>query len=335
MGIEPSGQGPASGKEALLRGIAKLCEDAGLATTIGTISVSAADIRQLSINALNDPCSATNPRKASVEEIEGIFERALMPSTAHAWVPSERPAPEKLREDMEDRSQSGHAGPQLREKVTGLGERSMRKSYYPQLRQQLESLQVMAEELNHRVKNTLATVMALSAQTFRSAASPEAFREAFEGRLLALSQIHNLLDGSRWTGVSLRDILMQELAPHGSSESGRFLLKGDDIRLGPVTAVTLGMVFHELTTNAAKYGALSVPGGSVRVAWRLGMPGRLHLDWQESGGPPVRPPQRRGFGSRLIEETLAGEVYGEVRLDFLAHGLHCVMDMALDRASVH
>jgi PAS domain S-box-containing protein len=196
-----------------------------------------------------------------------------------------------------------------------------------------ERQKLLLEELNHRVKNTLATVKALSAQTFRTAESPEAFREAFEGRLLALSQTHNLLNRSCWTGVSLRDILMQELAPH--AESGRFLLEGEDIRLGPVAAVTLGMAFHELATNAAKYGALSVASGRVRVAWGPVAPGRLRLDWQELDGPPVGPPRRRGFGSRLIEETLAAEVCGEVRLDFPAQGVHCVIDMALERVSVH
>jgi PAS domain S-box-containing protein len=198
-----------------------------------------------------------------------------------------------------------------------------------------ERQKMLLEELNHRVKNTLATVKALSAQTFRTAESPEAFREALEGRLLALSETHNLLNRSCWTGASLRDMLMQELAPHGSAEDGRVLLDGDDIRLGPVTAVTLGMAFHELAANAAKYGALSVAGGRVRVTWGPGAPGRLRLDWQETGGPAVSPPRRRGFGSRLIEETLAGEVCGEVRLDFLEQGVRCTMDLALERVSVH
>jgi two-component sensor histidine kinase len=336
MGIKPSGQGPARAKEALLRGIAKLCEDAGLATTTGTSGVTAADIRQLSINAFNDPCLATNPRKASAEEIERIFERALRPSTAHARLPaSGKPAPAKLREDMEGRSQSEPVGPSLREKIAGLGERSIRKSYYPQLRQQLESLQVMAEELNHRVKNTLATVMALSTQTFHSAESPEAFREAFEGRLLALSQTHNLLNRSSWTGVSLRDILRQELGPYDSMEGARFLLDGNDLKLGPVMAVTLGMAFHELTTNAAKYGALSAAEGKIRVAWSVSSPGQLHLEWQEINGPPVSPPRRQGFGSRLIEQALAGDLDAEVRLHFLSEGVRCSMDLPLNLISMH
>ena len=179
-----------------------------------------------------------------------------------------------------------------------------------------ERQKVLLDELNHRVKNTLATVMAISAQTFRTATSPEAFREAFEGRLLALSQTHNLLNRSCWTGVSLRDILMQELAPYASQEGGRFLLDGEDLKLGPVVAVTLGMAFHELTTNAAKHGALSVSGGKVLVAWRTSSPGRLHLEWQEMGGPPVSQPRRRGYGSRLLEQMLTGTLGGEVRLEF-------------------
>src|SRR5208337_426217 len=152
---------------------------------------------------------------------------------------------------------------------------------------------------------------------------------------LALSQTHNLLNRSCWTGVSLRDILMQELAPYDSVDGGRFLLDGDGLKLGPVMAVTLGMAFHELATNAAKYGALSVPAGRVRVAWRISSPGRLHLEWQEMDGPPVLPPRRRGFGSRLIEEVLAGDLDGKVRLHFLSEGVRCSMEMPLDRISMH
>ena len=161
----------------------------------------------------------------------------------------------------------------------------------------------MVDELNHRVKNTLATVLAISAQTFRTAPSPEAFREAFEGRLLALSQTHNLvepllLDGrqpARHPQAGIGALRQRGWAP--------LPLDGDDLKLGPVMAVTLGMAFHELATNAAKYGALSASGGRVRVAWRTCAHGRLHLEWQEMDGPPVLPPRRRGYGSRLIEEA--------------------------------
>jgi PAS domain S-box-containing protein len=190
--------------------------------------------------------------------------------------------------------------------------------------------QAMVDELNHRVKNTLATVIALSAQTFRTAPSAEAFCEAFKGRLLALSQTHNLLNRSFWTGAALRDILTQELAPDGRS----YRLDGVDLKLGPVTAVTLGMAFHELATNAVKYGALSVAGGSVLVSWHMSRPGRLHVEWQEMGGPPVSPPQRRGFGSRLIEQALASDLNGDVQLSFLSEGVRCCMDIPLDHVSV-
>jgi PAS domain S-box-containing protein len=195
--------------------------------------------------------------------------------------------------------------------------------------------QVMVDELNHRVKNTLATVMALSTQTFRTAPSPAAFCEAFEGRLLALSQTHNLLNRSFWTGAGLRDILTQELAPYTGVDGRSFTLDGDDLRLGPVTAVTLGMVFHELATNAVKYGALSVAGGKVLVAWRTSRPGRLHVEWREMGGPPVSPPRRRGFGSRLIEQALASDLDGDARLYFPSEGVRCCMDIQLDQITIH
>jgi two-component sensor histidine kinase len=194
---------------------------------------------------------------------------------------------------------------------------------------------VLVDELNHRVKNTLATVMALSTQTFRTAPSPEAFCEAFEGRLLALSQTHKLLNQSFWTGAGLRDILTQELAPYTGMDGRGFTLDGDDLKLGPVTAVTLGMAFHELATNAVKYGALSVAGGKVLVAWRISRPGRLHVEWREMGGPPVSPPRRRGFGSRLIEQALASDLDGDARLYFPSEGVRCCMNIPLDQISIH
>jgi two-component sensor histidine kinase len=113
------------------------------------------------------------------------------------------------------------------------------------------------------------------------------------------------------------------------------MLDGDDLKLGPVTAVTLGMVFHELATNAVKYGALSVAGGKALVAWRVSRPGRLHIEWREMGGPPVSPPQRRGFGSRLIEQALASDLDGDARIYFPSEGVCCRMDVPLDHISIH
>lgn len=199
-------------------------------------------------------------------------------------------------------------------------------------RRQAEMRQkLLLNELNHRVKNTLATVQAIAAQTLRTAVSPEAFRTDFTARLLALSQTHNLLTRSNWEGVSLRDVLRQELSPY---DDRRVVLTGPEVSLGPVAAVTLGMAFHELTTNAAKFGALSQPAGQVRVAWEIDPHNRLHLDWSEAGGPPVAAPRRRGFGARLIERGLALEA-GEAHLAFPPNGVHCTINMPLDRVTRH
>ncbi|MDQ4061171.1 MAG: PAS domain-containing protein, partial [Pseudomonadota bacterium] len=201
-----------------------------------------------------------------------------------------------------------------------------------------ERQQLLLHELNHRVKNTLATVQSIAAQTLRNAASPAAFRETFEARLMALSQAHNLLTAGHWQGASLRALLEQEFAPYADEvRTGvpRFGLDGPDLQLGPKAAVALGMAFHELATNAAKYGALSTESGRVEVLWRTRETesGRhLDLAWAESGGPPVAPPMRRGFGSRLVERGVAAELGGAVRLDFDPAGLRCEMEIPLNGA---
>jgi two-component sensor histidine kinase/PAS domain-containing protein len=195
-----------------------------------------------------------------------------------------------------------------------------------------ERQRLLLNELNHRVKNTLATVQSIAGQTLRTATSEAAFRDAFEARLVALSKTHNLLTDQNWRGASLHDLVITELRPHAGGREGggsRFLLESDrDIRLTPKAAVALGMAVHELATNAVKYGALSVPGGRVAVRSRVA-DDRLTLDWIEAGGPPVEGPRRRGFGSRLLEQGLARELSGKVRLDYLPSGLSCRMDLPL------
>ncbi len=172
-------------------------------------------------------------------------------------------------------------------------------------RKQAEERQkLLLNELNHRVKNTLVLVQAIAGQTLRLAESPRDFTEAFGARLLALSQTHNLLNESSWKGASLRDVVGIELSPHGGGEASRFSLTGEDVRLRPEAAVMVGMVVHELATNATKYGALSLPSGHVQVTWSVdaGTAGAsIHLEWLEMRGPPVEAPRRKGFGSRLIE----------------------------------
>jgi len=184
---------------------------------------------------------------------------------------------------------------------------------------------LLIDELNHRVKNTLATVQAIARQTLRATPEPVAFTDAFESRLMALSATHDLLTERNWKGADLRDLLLSEFRPFGA---GRYDLSGPGAALSPGEAVALGLVFHELVTNAAKYGALSRDGGTVSVWWTL-QDGHLELTWVEHGGPPVALPTRRGFGSRLIERSLEG---GEASLDFAPGGLTCRIVLPLGGA---
>lgn len=185
---------------------------------------------------------------------------------------------------------------------------------------------LLLDELNHRVKNTLATVQAIAAQTGRSYQDPARFREVFEARLVALSVTHDLLTARNWRNAPLREILLAELRPFGPE---RYDLAGPEIDLAPAQALALGMILHELATNAAKYGALSSPRGCVRISWSLDDALRLALDWREDGGPPVVSPTRRGFGSRLIERSLSGVLRGKARLDFAPAGLCCRIELPL------
>jgi len=190
-----------------------------------------------------------------------------------------------------------------------------------------ERQKLLVNELNHRVKNSLATVQSIAAQTLRSSASPEFFREAFESRLIALSQTHDLLTRESWAGASLREVFDVEL--HAMASEDRVSFAYDtDVRLNPKAAVALGMGIHELATNAAKYGALSTPAGRVAVSWTVDQ-NLLRLTWTESGGPSVTPPARRGFGARLLERGLAAELSGGVELTYDASGLVCQMALPL------
>ena len=186
---------------------------------------------------------------------------------------------------------------------------------------------LLVNELNHRVKNSLATVQSIAAQTLRSSASPEFFREAFETRLIALSQTHDLLTRESWEGASLREVFDVELHAMASEDRVSFDY-ASDLRLTPKAAVALGMGIHELATNAVKYGALSAPEGRVKVVWSID-DDVLRLVWSESGGPEVHPPARRGFGARLLERGLAAELSGGVELTYDAAGLVCHMALPL------
>ena len=192
--------------------------------------------------------------------------------------------------------------------------------------------EMMLAELNHRVKNTLATVQAVAQQTAANAPNLESFNESFLARLLALSNTHNLLAREAWNGAALTAIINNELAPYRHGDELRVQLHGDDLTLLPKHALALSMAIHELATNAAKYGALSVKSGRIRIEWttrktRNGL--RLHLQWVESDGPAVVPPEHRGFGIRLISDGLPYELDGQVTLAFLPHGVTCAIDVPL------
>jgi two-component sensor histidine kinase len=192
-----------------------------------------------------------------------------------------------------------------------------------------ERQKLMIDELNHRVKNTLATVQSIAMQTARSHGDPRTFAEGFQARLLALSHTHDLLTRSHWEGADLGDILQHETEAHGSS---RVSVTGPRVALPPAAALSLGMIFHELATNAAKYGALSAPDGRVFVDWSVAdqTRRRLQLVWREIDGPPVSAPQRKGFGSRLIERNVRHDLAGDVELDYADGGLIATFSIPLD-----
>jgi PAS domain S-box-containing protein len=196
-----------------------------------------------------------------------------------------------------------------------------------------DRLQLMVHELNHRVKNTLATVQAIASQSLRGA--DPTLLPALQARLLALSSAHDVLTREGWAGANIEDVVAGVLAPHGGTggevTGGRFRVAGPSLRLVPRAAVAFSMALHELATNAVKYGALSVPAGHVEIRWEL-VPGTamlLRLAWMERGGPPVVPPARRGFGTRMVERSLAHDLRGTARIGFDADGVTCRIEAPL------
>ena len=193
-----------------------------------------------------------------------------------------------------------------------------------------QHLRLVVNELNHRVKNTLATIQAVAAQTFRSAEDLPQAQASFTARIIALARANDLLTGENWEGASLSDVVAAASVALGGNEPGRFTAQGPVVRLSPKAALSLSMAMHELGTNAVKYGALSDDKGRIDVRWTLKPDAkgvnRMRIEWRESGGPPVRSPTRRGFGSRLVEHGLAGELDGNVEMRFEPSGLVCVID---------
>lgn len=198
---------------------------------------------------------------------------------------------------------------------------------------------LLVDELNHRVKNTLATVQSLAAQSLRrlTGEDAQAGRATFEARILALARAHDVLTRENWAGADLRDVVAEVIRPYGEAGSHRFTVQGQGLRLLPRTALALSMALHELCTNAVKYGALSTAAGRVEIRWCVedgheNGP-RLALTWREQDGPSVTHPDRRGFGSRLIERGLASELGGAAQIRFEPSGVTCVLTASLDPVS--
>jgi two-component sensor histidine kinase len=189
-----------------------------------------------------------------------------------------------------------------------------------------EELQrLLVNELNHRVKNTLATVQSISVQTLRGATDLRSARLALDDRIISLSRAHDLLTDASWEGADLADVVARAMEPF---DAARLRLSGPSLLVPPRHALTLALALHELATNASKYGALSVADGRVELAWRA-QDGVLRLAWRERGGPAVSEPTRRGFGSRLLEEGIDRELGGETRITYAQDGVRCEISAPL------
>jgi PAS domain S-box-containing protein len=192
-----------------------------------------------------------------------------------------------------------------------------------------ERQQLMMRELDHRVKNTLATVQAISHQTFRAVEDIPAAVATFNARLAALANAHGVLTSASWQSADIVDIVSAALHPFLDPDRERFTISGPSALVSPQLALGLAMTLHELCTNAAKYGAFAAPNGTVEVSWTVsGTPLRLSLKWIERGGPAVKPPKKTGFGTRLITGGLGHA--GVVKLEYAQGGLVCTMDIALE-----
>ena len=184
-----------------------------------------------------------------------------------------------------------------------------------------EQQKVLTAELSHRVKNSLAVVSSIAERTLPDGEP----KDDLIGRFHALGQTHDLLSRAGWTEAPLRELVMRELAPHIAGDGSNARVNGPPIMLKPQAALLLALVMHELTTNAAKYGALSTPGGRVDVAWAItgGGPRHLELTWTEQGGAKIDGLPKRGFGTELIERGIRFELEGEAELGVVDGGLHC------------
>ncbi|MGA7998154.1 MAG: sensor histidine kinase [Bradyrhizobium sp.] len=188
---------------------------------------------------------------------------------------------------------------------------------------------LILEELHHRIKNTLATVSAIASQSLRSVPGAEHAQHAIEGRLLALGRAHDLLLQARWTSADLAKIVRGATEAFDNPDMPKFTIAGPDVRMTSGAVIAIAMTLNELCTNTTKFGALSVPAGRVDIAWTIDpKTQRLHLTWVERNGPAVRAPEKRSFGTRLVE-TLGKQLKGDVHLGYEPSGFVYALDVPL------
>lgn len=200
-------------------------------------------------------------------------------------------------------------------------------------KRQEEHQQLLINELNHRVKNTLAVVQSMALQTLKGCDSVALASARFEARIMALSKAHEILTRKNWKGASLDEVVAAAVAPCMEESTRRFEMGGPSVHLSPRRVLALSMALHELCTNAVKYGSLSNDTGKVRIEWRVRNEGPqpvLELLWRESGGPPVTAPGAQGFGTRLVERGLRHDLAGSVLIDFLPDGVTCRIEAPLE-----
>ena len=188
---------------------------------------------------------------------------------------------------------------------------------------------LLIKELEHRIKNTLTMVQSIADQTFRNSGLDPSIQRTFAARLVSLSNVHAVLTQRSWDSADLHELVAAAVGPHRSPEKDRFEIQGPILRLGPMAAVALSMAVHELCTNAIKYGALTANSGRVEIAWTVDQ-GQLRWVWRELGGPAVAIPERTGFGSRMIERSLAAQLSANVKIAYEPSGLICTIDAPLN-----
>ena len=204
--------------------------------------------------------------------------------------------------------------------ISDIGERRARERH----------IEFLMREVSHRSKNLLAVVQAIAGQTARHSPSLEEFQDRFSQRIAAMARSQDLLVGSNWTGATVADLVRMQLAPFAEEASARIEVAGPRLELKPSAVLSITLALHELATNAAKYGALSVPDGRVAIDWALSGPEtpeeRFRMSWRERNGPPVTQPAKKGFGHVVISEMVAASLHGHVTLDYAREGVLWAID---------